>query len=106
MNGIVITAYWLDAMGTRSTLMTGTITVLYDVGAFLGATSAAFTAGPLGRERTLMLGSFILIIGSVLMGVSYERIQFMVGRVVTGIGIGYITYMTPVYQSEINSAAQ
>lgn len=40
------------------------------------------------------------------MGTSFERSQMMVARVVTGIGIGYITSVTPVYQSEISAAAQ
>lgn len=106
MSGIVISHYWLRAMGSPSTLMIGTITALYDVGAFFGAISAAFTAESLGRKRSLLLGAAIVIIGAVLMGSSYERIQFMVARIITGVGIGYITSVTPVYQSEISAAAQ
>ena len=106
MSGIVISKYWLSAMGNPSTLMVGTITALYDVGAFLGAISAAFTAELLGRKRSLLLGAAIVVVGAVLMGVSYERIQFMVARIITGVGIGYITSVTPVYQSEISAAAQ
>jgi len=106
MSGVVISDYWLKAMGNPSTLMVGTITALYDVGAVFGAIFAAFTAEPLGRKRTFLLGTAILIVGTVLMGSAYERVQFMVARVLTGIGIGYITSVTPVYQSEISKAAQ
>ena len=81
-------------------------TALYDVGAAAGAISAAFTAEPLGRKRTLILGALILCLGSVIMSASSERIQFMVSRVITGVGIGYITSVTPVYQSETSSRAQ
>ena len=42
-----------------------------------------------------------MIIGAVLMGSAVERVQFMVARIVTGVGIGYVTSVTPVYQSEI-----
>jgi MFS family permease len=52
------------------------------------------------------LGTTVLIIGTILMASSYERIQFMVSRVCTGMGIGYITSVTPVYQAEISAAAQ
>jgi fucose permease len=48
--------------------MIGTITALYDVGAFFGAISAAFTAESLGRKRTLLLGASIVVVGAVLMG--------------------------------------
>jgi len=102
----VISKYWLQTMGHPSTLMVGTITALYDVGAVFGAIAAAFTAEPLGRKRTFLLGTTILIIGTIIMGTAYGRVQFMVARVITGIGIGYITSVTPVYQSEISKATQ
>ncbi|KAH9926349.1 general substrate transporter [Amylocystis lapponica] len=102
MSGVVISSYWLKNMGNPSTLMVGTITALYDIGAIFGAIAASSSSEQLGRKRTLILGSVILIIGTILMGVAFERIQFMVARVVTGIGIGYITSVTPVYQSEIS----
>ncbi|QSZ36970.1 hypothetical protein DSL72_009062 [Monilinia vaccinii-corymbosi] len=85
--------------------MIGTITALYDIGAIFGAIAAAFTTEDLGRKRTLLLGAAIVMVGGILMGTSYERIQFMIARVVTGIGIGYVTSVTPVYQSEISVAA-
>ena len=106
MSGVVISKYWLVQMGNPSTLMVGTITALYDVGAVVGAVGAAFTAEYLGRKRTFLFGTVVLIIGTILMGSSYERIQFMFARVLTGIGIGYITSVTPVYQSEISHATQ
>ena len=106
MSGVVISKYWLDTMGNPSSLMIGTITALYDVGAVVGAVAAAFTAEPLGRKRTFLLGTTILIVGTILMGSSYSRAQMMVARVFTGIGIGYITSVTPVYQSDISKATQ
>jgi Na+/melibiose symporter-like transporter len=86
MSGVVISSYWLDAMGNPSTIIVSTITALYDVGAVFGAVAAAFTTEQLGRKRSLLLGSFIVVIGSILMGTCVERIQMMVGRIVTGVG--------------------
>ncbi|MCJ1381335.1 hypothetical protein MMC17_004445 [Xylographa soralifera] len=106
MSGVVVSEYWLAQMGNPSTIMIGTMTALYDVGAAVGAICAAFTAEALGRKRSLLLGAFILTVGSIIMGSAFERAQFMVSRIITGIGIGYITSVTPVYQSEISSAAQ
>lgn len=106
MSGVVISKYWLNQMDNPSSLMVGTMTALYDVGAVFGAIGAAFTGEQLGRKRTLLLGTSVLIVGTILMASSYERVQFMVSRVCTGIGIGYITSVTPVYQAEISAAAQ
>lgn len=86
MSGVVISSYWLDEMGNPSTIIVSTITALYDVGALFGAIAAAFTTERLGRKRSLLLGSFIVVIGSILMGTCFERAQMMVGRIVTGVG--------------------
>jgi len=40
------------------------------------------------------------------MGAAGERVLFMVGRVVAGVGVGVVTSVTPVYQSEVSSAGQ
>lgn len=88
MSGVVVSNYWIDQMGHPSALMTGTITALYDVGAMFGGIAAAVSAETLGRKRTLLFGSAVLSIGTIVMGVSFERVQFMVGRIITGVGIG------------------
>lgn len=86
MSGVVISKYWLDEMGNPSIVMTGTITALYDVGCLFGAIIAAFTVEKLGRKRGLMVGAVLIIIGSVLMGASVERVLMIVGRIITGLG--------------------
>ena len=106
MSGVVISAPWLAQMSHPSSLMVGTITALYDVGAFAGAICAAFTAEPLGSKRTLMLGVGVLCVGGLVMGASFGRVQFMLARVVTGVAVGYITSVTPIYQSEVSSREQ
>lgn len=106
MSGVVISPSWLEAMGYPSTLEIGTITALYDVGAVLGAISAAFASEPLGRKRTLLLGAALVAVGGLGMGAALGRTQFMVARVVVGVGIGFTTSVTPVYQSEISAQAQ
>ena len=86
MSGVVISKYWLAQMGNPSTIMMSTITALYDVGAVVGGIAAACTTEPLGRKRTLVLGTAVLLVGVILMGTSYERVQMMFARVITGIG--------------------
>ncbi|KAH8659792.1 general substrate transporter [Xylariales sp. PMI_506] len=104
MSGVVISEYWLEAMDNPSTIITATLVSIFDIGAVVGSLISAFTSEGLGRKRSLILGAVIVIIGSVLMGTCYSRAQFVVGRLVTGIGIGFITSMAPVYLSEISKA--
>jgi MFS family permease len=92
MSGVVVSKYWLTEMGHPSTVMTGTITALYDVGAVFGAIFAAFTAETIGRKRGLIVGASMLIVGAALMGASVERILMMVGRILTGLGTGLFSF--------------
>ena len=96
MSGVVISQYWLDAMDHSSTIMLSTTTALYDVSAVFGAIGAAVLSDRLGRKLTLITGCVVLIIGSILMAACFERFRMMFGRVITGLGIGFITPVTPV----------
>lgn len=42
-----------------------------------------------------------MIIGTILLGSSYQLAQFLVGRIVTGIGNGMNSSTVPMYQSEL-----
>ena len=91
MSGVVVSHYWLAQMGHPSTIMVSTITALYDVGAVFGAIGAAVVGDRLGRKRTLLLGCWTLIVGAILMATCFERVQMIFGRILTGLGIGFIT---------------
>lgn len=51
----------------------------------LGALCAVLDVEILGGKCGLIQGAFLLLIGSVLMGGCVERIQMIVGRIVTGL---------------------
>ncbi|KAF5008864.1 hypothetical protein FDECE_4888 [Fusarium decemcellulare] len=102
MSGVIISKDWLDEMGNPDSVSVGLITSIYDIGAMFGAIIAALTADSMGRKRALMFGTVLLIIGSVLMGAAMEQIMMYFGRIFTGLGIGYIVSIAPVYQSEVS----
>lgn len=58
----------------------------------------------LGRRRSIMLGATIMILGVIIQVTSYPGhvplAQFIVGRVVTGVGNGINTSTIPTYQAE------
>lgn len=73
-----------DLVGPTKTKILSTVTAIYDVGCFFGA-MLAFTAGErLGRKKTILLGSLIMAIGTILKASSYSLAQMFVGRVVLG----------------------
>lgn len=75
------------------------------VGAFFGAVVSSFIGEGLGRRKTIGAGSTVMIIGAVLQATSYSREQLIVGRIVSGMGMGFINSTTPVFQSEFSPKA-
>lgn len=75
---------------------------LYTVGGIFGALSCAHLGDRLGRKKVIFWTNFICMIGCILMGTSFNFAQFIVARIVLGVGIGGYTATVPVWQSEIS----
>jgi sugar porter (SP) family MFS transporter len=86
----------------------GAVTSCYEIGCFFGALFSMFFGDNLGRTRLIFMGASILIVGALLTTVcftgSWEIGQFVIGRVVSGIGNGMNTATIPVWQSECSGA--
>ena len=61
---------------------------------------SSILAEGLGRRKSIAVGAVTMIIGALLQASSYSREQLIVGRIVSGIGMGFINSTTPVFQSE------
>jgi MFS family permease len=49
----------------------------------------------------IVAGGSIMVLGTILLGSSYSTAQFLVGRIVTGLGNGINSSTVPAYQSEM-----
>lgn len=78
----------------------GIIASIYDIGCFVGAILAFMTADRLGRKGSICVGSWIMVVGTILQTAATEQIQLIVSRVVTGIGNGMNTVNVPIWQAE------
>ncbi len=70
-----------------------------------GALSCIWLGDRLGRRLTIFIASGVSIIGAVLMSSSFSLGQFIVARLVLGLGTGGYTATIPVWQSEISKAS-
>ncbi|KAJ5097334.1 general substrate transporter [Penicillium angulare] len=106
-SGVVITQNFLevhDLVGPTKTKTLSTVTAIYDVGCFIGAI-VAFTIGEtLGRKKSIIVGTIIMAIGTILQASSFSLEQMFVGRVVLGIGNGINTATAPIWQTETSQA--
>ena len=64
----------------------GIAVAAYNVGCFFGAITTILIGNPLGRRKTIFLGSSIMIVGATLQASSYSLGQFISARLITGYG--------------------
>jgi MFS family permease len=67
---------------------------------YLGALAAAPIADTIGRKWGLVLACFVFSIGVALQTAATTLNPFIVGRVWAGLGVGMVSTMAPMYQSE------
>lgn len=78
------------------------ITSILSVGTFTGAIVAPFAADTVGRRLGLMLYCVVFAVGAILQTVTTGRVLLIVGRVIAGLGVGGISSIVPLYQSEVS----
>ena len=82
----------------------GFVTSIYEIGCLLGAIFQLMFGDKTGRRRAIAMGGLVMILGviiqvSAIPGKEAEA-QFIIGRVITGIGNGINTSTIPTYQAE------
>ncbi|PHH81297.1 hypothetical protein CDD82_1096 [Ophiocordyceps australis] len=94
-----------DGSYTFSAARQGTIVGLLSIGSLLGALIAGKMADTIGRRPFISISSFFACIGVVIeISSSHHWVQFAVGRLVTGLSIGSMSVVVPMYQSESTPA--
>ncbi|XP_074275381.1 polyol transporter 5 [Silene latifolia] len=71
----------------------------------LGSFAAGRTSDRIGRRYTIVFAGTIFFVGALLMGFATNYAFLMVGRFVTGIGVGYALMIAPVYTAEVSPAS-
>ncbi|KAB8256315.1 general substrate transporter [Aspergillus pseudonomiae] len=105
-SGVVVTEDFLvvhDLVGRSKTTTLSTVTAIYDVGCFFGALVAFSIGERLGRKKSILLGTTLMAIGTLLKCTSYSLPQIFVGRVILGFGNGINTSTAPIWQTETSS---
>jgi len=73
---------------------------ILSAGTFTGALLGAPVGDILGRKRGIIFASLIFSIGVAMQTASTAMPLFIIGRVVAGVGVGLVSCLVPMYQSE------
>lgn len=79
---------------------------MFTVGGMFGSLSCIYLGDLLGRKKVIFFASIITIVGAILMTASFGLAQFIVARIILGLGTGGYIATLPVWQSEISVAAK
>ncbi|KAG0031677.1 hypothetical protein BGZ82_006864 [Podila clonocystis] len=80
----------------------------FAVGSFcLGALAGGLSGGTIqnlyGRLRTMFIANIFFIIGALLLGLTYHKAMFIVGRIIIGFACGLGGVVAPTYVGEIST---
>ena len=75
---------------------------ILEVGAFIASISVGRIGDMIGRRRTILYGSIIFFIGGAMQAFANGMPMMIVGRIIAGLGVGALSTIVPVYQSEIS----
>ncbi|KAH0840760.1 hypothetical protein AYO21_00590 [Fonsecaea monophora] len=95
-----ISYFELDTRPNASDLI-GATNGLFQVGGLFGTLSCMKSADWLGRRKALFVASIVTTIGGALQAGSVHIGMYIVARLITGLGIGALVTLVPLYQSEV-----
>ncbi|QOU18850.1 high affinity glucose transporter [Brettanomyces bruxellensis] len=79
----------------------GFITSAMALGSFFGSLACSFVSEPLGRRISLTFCAFFWCVGAAIQSSSQNRAQLIIGRFISGFGVGFGSTVAPVYGSEL-----
>ncbi|KAF2672043.1 hypothetical protein BT63DRAFT_186561 [Microthyrium microscopicum] len=102
MSGIITGTYFKDYFNHPSAAEIGTMVAILEIGAFISSLMVGKVGDIIGRRKTIMYGSIIFVVGGALQSFSNGMPMMMLGRIIAGFGVGMLSTIVPVYQSEIS----
>jgi MFS family permease len=77
---------------------------ILEVGAFFSSLVVGRLGDIIGRRKTILYGSLIFFVGGALQSAATGMPMMLLGRIIAGVGVGMLSTIVPVYQSEISPA--
>ena len=72
------------------------------LGAAIGAWIAGMVSERVGRVRTMVIASAMLLVSALGCGLCFSEVDLIVWRIVGGIGVGFASVIAPAYIAEVS----
>ncbi|KAF2025005.1 general substrate transporter [Setomelanomma holmii] len=103
LGGVQTTEPFLRAMGyPTGTYVVPMIASSYTLAATICSLFVSVVGMPLGRRNILLLGNSFVVIGASLQASAWSVAHIIVGRILCGFGIGFISCTVPMYTAEMS----
>ncbi|RKF64997.1 Sugar transporter STL1 [Erysiphe neolycopersici] len=102
MSGIITGPYFKDYFNQPTRAEVGTMVAILEIGAFFSSIVVGKVGDIIGRRKTILYGSIIFFTGGALQTTATGISMMLLGRIIAGIGVGMLSTIVPVYQSEIS----
>lgn len=104
MSGIITGPYFKAYFSHPSAYEIGTLVASLELGALVTSLACGRLADIFGRKNTLFWGAVIFSAGGAIQTFTSGYDTMLIGRVVSGLGVGVLSMIVPTYQSEISPA--
>ncbi|KAK6086876.1 hypothetical protein SCUP234_02396 [Seiridium cupressi] len=102
MSGIITGPWFRDYFNHPSHAEIGTMVAILEIGALISSLAIGKIGDQIGRRKTIRYGSAIFFVGGALQTCATNMPMMMLGRIIAGLGVGSLSTIVPVYQSEIS----
>lgn len=102
MSGIITGPLFKDYFNQPTHAEIATMVAILEVGAFIASLVVGRIGDVIGRRRTILYGSMVFFIGGAFQAAATGMPMMIFGRVIAGLGVGALSTIVPVYQSEIS----
>lgn len=105
-SGILTFVTFNDYFNDPSATEIGLIISVLEIGAMISSLFVAKLSDKYGRKKTILIGTFVFMVGGCLQSFATNLYVFSVGRVLSGFGVGILSTMVPSYQCEISPSEE
>jgi sugar porter (SP) family MFS transporter len=102
MSGLLTNKHFKDYFDDPNSAQIGTMVAILEIGALISALLSGRISDKIGRRRAIRYGAMLFAVGGALQAFALTFRILIISRFISGLGIGVLTQIVPVYQSEIS----